>query len=217
MWMDIKDANICWFIFWLTYWAVGCPVSYYSNNKRIRKITNVFKVAKNITCNMIWTLIATNIINIFSYDGFRDYPVFFKLVMCFLIVEIWFYHIHYLLHNKLFYSTFHKTHHTFAEPYALTAMYCSPFEAVFCNLIAVTLGPLLMSLSTPWVYIWFGFTAFNTIMSHSGLKYSIKVPFKKIEVHLIDGAHDLHHKNFIYNYGTLPIFDILYGTYKEKM
>ncbi len=32
---------------------------------------------------------------------------------------------------------------------------------------------------------------------------------------VIDGSHDEHHKSYSVNFGTLTIFDRIYGTYKD--
>lgn len=85
-------------------------------------------------------------------------------------------------------------------------MYCSWYEAVICNLMAVGLGPVMLSIPAPYIYIWFALVAFNSTFTHSGFKWGW----------VIDGSHDLHHSSgFTVNYGTLTILDRIYGTYKD--
>ena len=100
---------------------------------------------------------------------------------------------------------FHKKHHTYRHPWSLTAMYCTGYEAVVCNLFAVGLGPVMLGIEPPYLYIWFGLVALNSTVTHSG--YSLGW--------LVDGSHDEHHRSYNCNYGVLTIFDRIYGTYKN--
>jgi len=84
-------------------------------------------------------------------------------------------------------------------------MYCTGYEAVFCNLFAVALGPIMLNIPSPYLYIWFGLVSLNSTFTHSGFRLGW----------LMDGSHDIHHETFKYNYGTLTIFDRIYGTYYD--
>src|SRR4029079_14210643 len=84
----------------------------------------------------------------------------------------------------------------------LIALYCSGYEAVVCNVFAVGLGPVMLDIGFPYLYIWFALVAINSTLTHSGIKMSW----------LADGSHDEHHRNNV-NFGVLGIFDKIYGTY----
>jgi sterol desaturase/sphingolipid hydroxylase (fatty acid hydroxylase superfamily) len=63
----------------------------------------------------------------------------------------------------------------------------------------------MLNITTPYLYIWFALVALNTTFTHSGFKLGW----------LMVGGHDIHHESYKFNYGTLDIFDRLYGTYKD--
>jgi len=69
---------------------------------------------------------------------------------------------------------------------------------------AAGLGPVMLEVGSPYIYIWFVLVAVNSTFTHSGLRLGW----------LMDGSHDIHHETFKYNYGTLTLFDRIYGTYK---
>ncbi len=125
-------------------------------------------------------------------------------------MDIWFYHVHLMIHHPQLYTKIHKLHHhnKMTQPYALTSLYCSPFEAVFLNVFATSLGPIIFQIPPPYLYIWYFFVSLNSAATHSGLS----IPY------LIDGAHDIHHKTFTHNYGISIYFDWIYGTdFREEV
>ena len=155
----------------------------------------------NLLSNIAWTLVGTTIIYNLPFRILTEYNILVKCGFSLIVAEVWFYHIHIMLHQSQFYSRFHKQHHEFVKPYALTALYGSAFEAVVCNLMAVSLGPVLTQMEPSWLYLWFAGMAINSTLSHSGLKYG-----------WVDGSHDVHHSKYIYNYGLLGILDKIYQT-----
>ena len=153
---------------------------------------------------MVWTFVGTIFIFYIPIRLDTSFNIIIRLLLCNLVTEIWFYHIHIMLHQKFLYKKFHKQHHEF-KFYSLTAMYCTGYEAVVCNLFAVALGPVMLNITAPYIYVWFGLVALNSTFTHSGFTAGW----------LMDGSHNIHHKFIRYNYGTLSIFDRIYGTYKD--
>ena len=107
-----------------------------------------------------------------------------------------------MMHHRQLYIHFHKKHHKFQYPYALTAVYGTGYDAIICNLISVGLGPIIVDLQSPYIYIWFVIVALNSTYTHSGF-------------YIFERSHDLHHQSNDCNYGTIGLFDKLYGTFKE--
>lgn len=60
-------------------------------------------------------------------------------------------------------------------------------------MMAVSIGQIITSLSGIWLYIWFIFVSFNSIIKHSGIKLKIKL-INDYNVILIDDYYDIHHK-----------------------
>lgn len=198
--MDIINALYSWVIFWIVYWISGIVFSY--ANRKQRPLEKLGDVIEILLLNMIWTYFGTLGLFVLPIRLDIDSNILVKLLLTNLITEIWFYHVHLMCHHPALYKKVHKLHHMFTQPYSLTGLYCSPYEAVICNVFAVGLGPVMLDITAPYLYIWFGLVALNTTFSHSGMKLK----------YLSDGSHDKHHHNFTTNFGTIGLFDWLYDT-----
>ena len=200
--LTFETAVYSWFVFWVTYWISGTYLSYKA--REIRPVKHLSVVLNNLVMNMVWTFLGSIVIFYTPIRLVTTLNIVNKLILCNLITEIWFYHIHLLVHHPQLYQQYHKRHHEFTQPYALTALYCTGYEAVVCNVFAAGLGPVMLEVGSPYIYIWFVLVAVNSTFTHSGLRLGW----------LMDGSHDIHHETFKYNYGTLTLFDRIYGTYK---
>lgn len=203
--LTFENAMYSWLIFWLVYWVSGIYLSW--KGRQIRPVKKLLKVLNCLWQNMVWTFLGSIFIFYIPLRLETSFNIIIRLLLCNLITEIWFYHVHLMLHHQQLYVKFHKRHHEFRYPYALTAMYCTGYEAVFCNLFAVSLGPIMLNIPPPYLYIWFGLVSLNSTFTHSGFRLGW----------LMDGSHDIHHETFKSNYGTITIFDRLYGTYLDPL
>lgn len=201
--LTFEDAMYSWGVFWLIYWISGIYLSWKGNKKR--PVVKLTKVVNCLGLNMMWTFLGTIFLFYLPIRIETDVNIVIKLLICNVITEIWFFHIHIMVHHPQLYQRIHKLHHEFSHPFGLTAMYCTGYEAVFCNLFAVALGPVMLNISGAYLYTWFGLVAINSTVTHSGFTIGW----------LIDGSHDIHHQTFKYNYGTYSILDRIYGTYKD--
>lgn len=202
--LTFENAIYSWGIFWIVYWISGIYLTWRNSESRPPK--NLSKVLNSLGLNMVWTFIGSIIIFYIPLRIINNLNVINKLILCVVITEIWFYHVHLMMHSPILYKTFHKLHHCYnRDSFALVALYCTWYEAVVCNLFAVGLGPIMLSLSTPYIYFWFGLVALNSTFTHSGYKWGW----------VIDGSHDLHHFESSVNFGTITILDRIYGTYKD--
>ena len=207
------DAFYSWFIFWLVYWVSGSFLTWKAHNEDIVVVTRLPNVIKVLCLNMCWTffgmiiivnlpikiIFENNVINIIlSYN-------IIKFILCNFITEFFFFHIHAMCHSPLLFKKLHGQHHEFYNTtmYALTGMYSSGYEAVVCNLFSAGIGPVLLNLDVPYLYIWFALVGINSTFSHSGFTYGW----------IFDGSHGEHHKSRK-NLGTMTLLDRLYGTYE---
>uniref|UniRef100_A0A336LL23 CSON010391 protein n=1 Tax=Culicoides sonorensis TaxID=179676 RepID=A0A336LL23_CULSO len=75
----------------------------------------------------------------------REIPSLSTLVIdifgCMVVREITFYYSHRLLHHRKFYEKYHKKHHEYTAPVAVSAQYADSFEHVVSNLLPVLIGP----------------------------------------------------------------------------
>ena len=124
-----------------------------------------------------------------------------------------FYWWHRLRHQPGFWVVFHQVHHSPARIEAMTAFYKHPIEILADSaLAAVILYPLLGC--TLEGALWFNFfAAAGELFYHSNVKtprwvkYIIQTP----ELHSIHHELDVHH----FNYADLPLWDRLFGTYRD--
>ena len=122
------------------------------------------------------------------------------LPIIYLTTDILFYIFHRIFHCKYLYR-FHKVHHEFKKPIALSGLYLHPIDYVIGNIIPIFFTILYLESSLFILHIWIFLVVSGIIIeSHRGKKD-------------LSEYHDIHHKYFKYNYGTnIAISDIIFGT-----
>jgi sterol desaturase/sphingolipid hydroxylase (fatty acid hydroxylase superfamily) len=119
-----------------------------------------------------------------------------------LYTEFIYYMYHRWIHKNFLYKYVHSEHHTIMKVYPFDTFYISLFDFQF----------LIVSLGLPMLIL-----NLNLLEHNLGLYYYITISYLSHSKLFYD-HHYIHHKYFIYNYCfSIPIFDILFGTYKEKM
>ena len=117
-----------------------------------------------------------------------------------IVIDVWFFTTHWILHRPLLYKAIHKFHHRFKAPTAVACTYANPVEFSIGNVMGVVLGPAVTNCHPFVAAFWMALSLISTSMSHSG--------------YLALGAsnHDQHHEHFDYNFGVDVIMDRLCGT-----
>ena len=123
-----------------------------------------------------------------------------KFITNFFLVDIFFYSFHRIFHFPLLYNLFHKKHHEFKKPVSITALYNTPIDCFFSNMLPILLPIIILDEGTLISHLWIITATVDTIwISHFGRKNWSEF-------------HDLHHEKFKYNYGTEVFMDRLFGT-----
>lgn len=193
----MHDSIIAWFTFWAVYWlAEGIfPADERSYNivprREVEKV-----VARNMLLSLPYGYIMWNILPDISEFVFES--PYLRLILSLIIMDGWFYLAHRTLHHPKFYR-WHKQHHKFNIPYPLVAVYCSPVEALLCDVTAMGLPPMLLKMSGLELELWMSFAALHSLLIHS------------LTSHGRD--HNIHHGKNIGNFGLLSVFDRIFGTY----
>eukprot|EP00672_Neobodo_designis_P002174 CAMPEP_0174856714 /NCGR_PEP_ID=MMETSP1114-20130205/36180_1 /TAXON_ID=312471 /ORGANISM="Neobodo designis, Strain CCAP 1951/1" /LENGTH=333 /DNA_ID=CAMNT_0016091519 /DNA_START=29 /DNA_END=1030 /DNA_ORIENTATION=- len=124
-----------------------------------------------------------------------------------LLTDAWFFFTHRMCHQVPFlYKHVHKLHHTWVEPYAVSATAAHPFEQFLVNMHTVNLPCILLGAPWRWYLLWFCLAMVNTCTSHSGFDLRFIFGF--------DGnvAHDRHHHYQRSEFGTNFLCDRIFGT-----
>lgn len=144
---------------------------------------------------------------------FAATPVWFVLV--FFLIPIWesfyFYWIHRLLHSDLFYR-FHAVHHRNTDVGPWSGLSMHPVEHFFY--FGTALVHFVVPTHPVHMVCHLMFFGLYAIVTHTGFEGLILRARKR--VHLGNFHHQLHHRYFEVNYGTLEIpWDKLFGSFHD--
>jgi sterol desaturase/sphingolipid hydroxylase (fatty acid hydroxylase superfamily) len=121
-----------------------------------------------------------------------------NIILYVFYVELFYYVYHRWIHKSPFYKYIHADHHTSINVY--------PFDTFYINLYDYQF--LIMSLGLPLMIVKVNMTE-HILTLYYYLTYSYLTHSK-----LLCDHHHIHHKKFVYNYClSVPLFDILFGTY----
>jgi sterol desaturase/sphingolipid hydroxylase (fatty acid hydroxylase superfamily) len=173
-------------------------------------LINLAQVALTLATNKLWigAFAGASVFHLANLDM----PVLEGFAGWF-VGTFFFYWWHRIRHLDGFWVLFHQVHHSPARIEAITSFYKHPLEILADSaLAALVLYPLLgVSLEGA---LWFNcFAATGEFFYHSNfksppwLKYLIQAP----ELHSIHHQLNVHR----YNFADLPVWDRLFGTYKD--
>ena len=131
-----------------------------------------------------------------------------------LLYELGMYVWHRVMHNNnMLWRIFHQMHHSAERLDTYGAFYFSPFDMVGWTVLGTVCFSFITGLSPQAVTIVLLVTNFFSIFQHANIRtpawlgYIIQRP----ESHAIHNARGVH----AYNYSDLPLFDIIFGTFRN--
>lgn len=206
-----------WFSFWTTYFSLATLLP--RNEAITRPIAQIFlsKVIKQllVNCFISFTMVPFlwYLSPIVSFSTSWSSSIV-KYLLAIFLADVWFYHVHRLLHHPYFYK-WHVDHHAFIQPYALAALYCSVIEMMLLNQLSVAVPMRLLDFTTNELIVSNILLAINSLKGHSGLQ--LYKDYDERYRWLVDWGidsemHDAHHKRMTCNYGATYLLDWAYGT-----
>lgn len=138
----------------------------------------------------------------------------FSTLTALLVFELLIYFWHRTMHrNNILWRVFHQMHHSAERLDTFGTFYFSPFDMIGFTFIGSLTLSIFVGLS-PDAVTWFLYiNMILVIFQHSNIKtpqwigYIIQRP----------ESHSIHHKRGVhaFNYSDFPIFDIIFGTFKN--
>ncbi|MEP1448030.1 MAG: sterol desaturase family protein [Paraglaciecola sp.] len=140
--------------------------------------------------------------------------VYVSTLVAVLVFELLIYVWHRSLHKtNWLWRSFHQMHHSAERVDTLGAFYFSPLDMIGFTMMGSLSLALIVGVSPETTTYFLFITMFLVIFQHTNIKtpqwlgYFIQRP----------ESHSVHHAKGVhaYNYSDLPIFDILFGTFKN--
>ncbi len=131
-----------------------------------------------------------------------------------LLYELGMYAWHRCMHQtNWMWRVFHQMHHSAERLDTYGAFYFSPFDMVGFTLLGTLCFSVIMGLPAQAVTVVLLVTNFFSIFQHANIKTPVWMGYiiQRPESHAVHHAKGIHG----YNYSDLPLFDIIFGTFKN--
>ncbi|MFI5132639.1 MAG: sterol desaturase family protein [Chitinophagales bacterium] len=114
--------------------------------------------------------------------------------------------------NRLW-KIFHQMHHSAERMDTYGAFYFSPFDMIGFTLLGTVCFSFILGLQAHAITIVLLVTNFFSIFQHANIKTPVWLGYliQRPESHAVHHARGIH----AFNYSDLPLFDILFGTFKN--
>ncbi len=131
-----------------------------------------------------------------------------------LLYEFGMYVWHRTMHrNKYLWKMFHQMHHSAERLDTYGAFYFSPLDMIGWTALSTVCFSVLTGLTPQAITITLLVTNFLGIFQHANVKTPVWLGYliQRPESHTVHHAKGIH----AYNYSDLPLFDILFGTFRN--
>jgi sterol desaturase/sphingolipid hydroxylase (fatty acid hydroxylase superfamily) len=168
---------------------------------------------------------AIAICSIYLWDAwFAQLPLFSLQTMSlpvqvlagYLTITFIYYWWHRLRHSTpVLWRFLHQFHHSPVRIEVITSFYKHPLEILLNGILTSAILYILLGLSTSAVGLCVLTTALAELIYHMNIKTPrlMGLFFQRPEMHRIHHQQGLHH----YNYSDLPVWDMLFGTYRNPV
>jgi sterol desaturase/sphingolipid hydroxylase (fatty acid hydroxylase superfamily) len=197
-------------------------------NKIVHDIFNLIYGISNILIATLLLIGITNVIKLFSINkeefglfNLINIPFWIKLIIGYLIIDIWMYTWHVINHKVKFLWLFHRMHHTDLNMDATSAIRFHPIEIIISTILRFSL--LLLLGINPFIIIIYDMVLnTSTVFHHSNINLSEKIDDLLRIVIVTPNMHRVHHSQNQYetdsNYSTtLSIWDRIFKTHIKRV
>ncbi len=159
---------------------------------------------------LVWDQYLTSF-QVFDLSGFHQGWV---LLIAVLIFELFIYLWHRCMHRfDWLWLRFHQMHHSAERVDAWGAYFFSPMDMIGFTFIGSLSLSILIGMAPDTVTQFLYITTFFAIFQHTNIKTPVWLGY------LIQRpeSHSVHHQRGVHahNYSDLPVFDLLFGTFKN--
>ncbi len=143
-------------------------------------------------------------------------PEIYQVIVGYLMITFIYYWWHRFRHSVPFlWRHLHQFHHSPTRIEVITSFYKNPLEIVLNGLLTSAILYILLGLSPTAVGLCVLMTALAELVYHMNIKtpHVMGWIFQRPEMHRIHHQQGLHH----YNYSDLPIWDMMFGTFKNPV
>ena len=131
-----------------------------------------------------------------------------------LVYELGLYFWHRSMHrSNILWRSFHQMHHSAERIDTYGAFYFSPLDMIGFTVLGSVCFALLVGLSPKAITIFLLVSTFLGIFQHANIRtpYWLGFIIQRPESHVVHHGRGIHQ----YNYSDLPIFDIIFGTFRN--
>jgi sterol desaturase/sphingolipid hydroxylase (fatty acid hydroxylase superfamily) len=131
-----------------------------------------------------------------------------------LLYELGMYVWHRSMHkNHRLWRVFHQMHHSAERLDTYGAFYFSPWDMIGFTLLGTVCFSLLLGVTPQSITAILLITNFLSMFQHANIKTPVWLGYivQRPESHAVHHAKGVH----AYNYSDLPLFDILFGTFRN--
>lgn len=163
-----------------------------------------------VTSTYLWDAWFSQV-SLFSLNGLS---LTYQVLVGYVTITFVYYWWHRLRHSiPVFWRLLHQVHHSPVRIEVITSFYKNPLEILLNGVLTSAILYILLGLSVTAVGLCVLITAFAEFIYHMNIKTPrvLGLFFQRPEMHRIHHQRGLHH----FNYSDLPIWDMLFGTYRN--
>jgi sterol desaturase/sphingolipid hydroxylase (fatty acid hydroxylase superfamily) len=150
----------------------------------------------------------------FQLLDIRNIPVAIEVLIGILLFQLGLYVWHRSMHrNNFLWRIFHQMHHSVERIDMPSAFIFSPFDMIGFTVLGSICSVLLIGLSPEATTLTLLINSFIGMFQHANIRTPVWLGYivQRPESHSIHHAKGVH----AYNYSDLPLFDILFGTFRN--